>query len=472
MTDAVAVDPAVQSTNPTEEPPRKRKRRGFADPDSNAAAATSSASAILPTPDVPGASVASTTSTLNGVLQEKLRAAKEFALRATTEFSAIRTQQMQVVMMAQQNVAAKQRAHGLASRVYVGSLFYATTKETVGQIFRPFGVIRNVDMPWDANTGAHKGFAFVEFDNPEAAQMSINQMNGFTQDGRAIKCGRPNTWAQAQPLIESMAADDSNKTRVYVSSIHADLSEDDVLKVFEAFGPVVSCKLCPDPLNSGKHLEYGYITYENETSANEAVAAMHNFELGGQYFRVCKAITTPEIQPFGHEPVVKPSTAAAAKAASAAKAAAAKAGITTAPSEPIKSKEGDVPVEAKKDEEEEEEKAISGAQERFMMMQKLAEKRKASTVLVLRNMVEEDEEGLDEEVSVECQKFGAVEKVVIFEEKGEEPSKVDVKIFVKFVEPESAKKCLDVMDKRLFGGRVVVAELYDESMFATKDYSA
>ena len=48
MTDAMAVDPAVQSTNPTEEPPRKRKRRGFADPDSNAAAATSSA--ILPTP--------------------------------------------------------------------------------------------------------------------------------------------------------------------------------------------------------------------------------------------------------------------------------------------------------------------------------------------------------------------------------------------------------------------------------------
>lgn len=47
--------------------------------------------------------------------------------------------------------------------------------------------------------------------------------------------------------------------------------------------------------------------------------------------------------------VVKPSTAAAAKAASAAKAAAAKAGITTTPSEPIKSKEADVPVEVKKE---------------------------------------------------------------------------------------------------------------------------
>ena len=70
-----------------------------------------------------------------------------------------------------------------------------------------------------------------------------------------------------------------------------------------------------------------------------------------------------------------------------------------------------------------------------MMMQKLAEKSSGGTssVLLLKNMVDEDEEGLDEEVSEECQKYGKVLKVVIYEEKNSEnPMEVDVKIFVKF----------------------------------------
>jgi len=54
-------------------------------------------------------------------------------------------------------------------------------------------------------------------------------------------------------------------------------------------------------------------------------------------------------------------------------------------------------------------------------------------VLLLKNMVDEDEEGLDEEVSEECQNYGKVLKVVIYEEKNSEnPMEVDVKIFVKF----------------------------------------
>lgn len=41
---------------------------------------------------------------------------------------------------------------------------------------------------------------------------------------------------------------------------------------------------------------YGYITYDNSTSANDAVASMNLFDLGGQYLRVSKAITPPSAQ--------------------------------------------------------------------------------------------------------------------------------------------------------------------------------
>ena len=43
----------------------------------------------------------------------------------------------------------------------------------------------------------------------------------------------------------------------------------------------------------GKHKGYGFIEYENSTSAQEAIASMNLFDLGGQYLRVGKAITPP-----------------------------------------------------------------------------------------------------------------------------------------------------------------------------------
>lgn len=49
----------------------------------------------------------------------------------------------------------------------------------------------------------------------------------------------------------------------------------------------VFCR-CPDPTNPGKHRGYGFIEFESQSAAEEAAAAMHNFDLAGQYLRVCK----------------------------------------------------------------------------------------------------------------------------------------------------------------------------------------
>lgn len=62
-----------------------------------------------------------------------------------------------------------------------------------------------------------------------------------------------------------------------------------------------------------------------------------------------------------------------------------------------------------------------------------------SKVLVLRNMVgvEDLDEDLEHEVTDECSKFGAVSRVVIYNEKQgeEEDAEVIVKIFVEFSQP-------------------------------------
>ncbi len=44
-------------------------------------------------------------------------------------------------------------------------------------------------MSWDPITQKHKGFAFVEYELPEAAQLALEQMNGVVIGGRNIKVG-------------------------------------------------------------------------------------------------------------------------------------------------------------------------------------------------------------------------------------------------------------------------------------------
>jgi RNA recognition motif-containing protein len=72
-------------------------------------------------------------------------------------------------------------------RVYVGSISFELKEDTIRQAFLPFGPIKSINMSWDPVTQKHKGFAFVEYDIPEAAQLALEQMNGVMIGGRNIK---------------------------------------------------------------------------------------------------------------------------------------------------------------------------------------------------------------------------------------------------------------------------------------------
>ncbi|XP_056148787.1 poly(U)-binding-splicing factor PUF60a [Lampris incognitus] len=220
-----------------------------------------------------------------------------------------------------QSVAAqRQRALAIMCRVYVGSIYYELGEDTIRQAFAPFGPIKSIDMSWDSVTMKHKGFAFVEYEMPEAAQLALEQMNSVMLGGRNIKVGRPSNIGQAQPIIDQLAEEARAFNRIYVASVHPDLSDDDIKSVFEAFGRIKSCMLARDT-TTARHKGYGFIGYENAQSAQDAVSSMNLFDLGGQYLRVGKAVTPPM-------PLLTPITPGGLPTAAAVAAAAATAKIT------------------------------------------------------------------------------------------------------------------------------------------------
>lgn len=69
----------------------------------------------------------------------------------------------------------------------MGSISFELKEDTIRQAFLPFGPIKSINMSWDPVTQKHKGFAFVEYEIPEAAQLALEQMNGVMIGGRNIK---------------------------------------------------------------------------------------------------------------------------------------------------------------------------------------------------------------------------------------------------------------------------------------------
>ena len=77
--------------------------------------------------------------------------------------------------------------YNLYCRIYIGSINFEIKEDTIKQAFLPFGPIKSVSLSWDPITNKHKGFAFIEYDIPEAAQLALEQMNGVMIGGRNIK---------------------------------------------------------------------------------------------------------------------------------------------------------------------------------------------------------------------------------------------------------------------------------------------
>ncbi|KAL7060899.1 hypothetical protein AAHC03_09442 [Spirometra sp. Aus1] len=200
--------------------------------------------------------------------KEAIERAKGYALEQSIKTALLKQTQSQQNL--QTNAAKRTQTLTLLNRIYIGSIAYDIKEEMIKQAFLPFGPVKSVSMSWDPATQKHKGFAFVEYEYPEAAQLAIDQMNGTNFGGRLLKVGRPSNLPNADTFINDLVEEFQLHRRIYVAGVHLDLTEPDLSLVFEAFGKITMCKLVPDPLHPPLHRGFGYIEFETVQSANDA----------------------------------------------------------------------------------------------------------------------------------------------------------------------------------------------------------
>lgn len=261
---------------------------------------------------------------LSSEQHETVTRAKKYAMEQSIKMVLMKQtlahqQQVSFLQLASQRTQVqRQQALALMCRVYVGSISFELKEETIRAAFLPFGPIKSINMSWDPVTQKHKGFAFVEYEIPEGAQLALEQMNGAMLGGRNIKVGRPSNMPQAQQVIDEIQEEAKNYNRIYIASIHPDLTEEDIKSVFEAFGPILHCRLSQGS-SLHTHKGYGFIEYATKVGADEAIASMNLFDLGGQLLRVGRSITPPNALMGPSVNSSMPTAAAVAAAAATAK---------------------------------------------------------------------------------------------------------------------------------------------------------
>jgi cold-inducible RNA-binding protein len=69
----------------------------------------------------------------------------------------------------------------------VGNLSFDVTREELIEAFSAAGRVVDAKVPTDRETGRPRGFAFVEYENEDAARRSIEQLNGRDLKGRPLR---------------------------------------------------------------------------------------------------------------------------------------------------------------------------------------------------------------------------------------------------------------------------------------------
>jgi cold-inducible RNA-binding protein len=77
-------------------------------------------------------------------------------------------------------------ADAQVTKLFVGSLAWATNDDSLKAHFETLGAVVSARVVTDRETGRSRGFGFVEYENNDDAKKAIDQLNNSDLDGRQI----------------------------------------------------------------------------------------------------------------------------------------------------------------------------------------------------------------------------------------------------------------------------------------------
>ncbi|XP_072402672.1 polyadenylate-binding protein 4-like isoform X1 [Diabrotica undecimpunctata] len=157
--------------------------------------------------------------------------------------------------------------------VFIKNLDRSIDNKAMYDTFSAFGNILSCKVAQDEN-GSSKGYGFVHFETEEAANKSIEKVNGMLLNGKKVYVGR---FIPRKEREKELGEKAKLFTNVYVKNFGEDLSEEELRNMFEKYGKITSYKIMSK--DDGKSKGFGFVAFENPEAAETAVEALNGKEL-------------------------------------------------------------------------------------------------------------------------------------------------------------------------------------------------
>nr|XP_027775869.1 probable RNA-binding protein 23 isoform X3 [Marmota flaviventris]XP_027775870.1 probable RNA-binding protein 23 isoform X3 [Marmota flaviventris] len=151
--------------------------------------------------------------------------------------------------------------------------------------FSAVGKVRDVRIISDRNSRRSKGIAYVEFCEMQSVPLAIGltgqRLLGVPIIVQASQAEKNRLAAMANNLQKGTGG----PMRLYVGSLHFNITEDMLRGIFEPFGKIDNIILMKDS-DTGRSKGYGFITFSDSECARRALEQLNGFELAGRPMRV------------------------------------------------------------------------------------------------------------------------------------------------------------------------------------------
>uniref|UniRef100_A0A8C4HCT9 RNA binding motif protein 39b n=1 Tax=Dicentrarchus labrax TaxID=13489 RepID=A0A8C4HCT9_DICLA len=151
--------------------------------------------------------------------------------------------------------------------------------------FSAVGKVRDVRMISDRNSRRSKGIAYIEFVEASSVPLAIGltgqRLLGVPIIVQASQAEKNRAAAAANNLQKGS----SGPMRLYVGSLHFNITEEMLRGIFEPFGKIEGIQLMMDS-ETGRSKGYGFISFADAECAKKALEQLNGFELAGRPMKV------------------------------------------------------------------------------------------------------------------------------------------------------------------------------------------
>ncbi|XP_043198028.1 RNA-binding protein 39-like isoform X2 [Amphibalanus amphitrite] len=172
----------------------------------------------------------------------------------------------------------------------------------VEEFFSSVGKVTDVRMIMCNKTRRFKGIVYVEFKDVESVPLALGltgqKLLGIpimVQPSQAEKNRAAAAAAQAGNTARPNA---SGSMRLYVGSLHFNITEEMLKGIFEPFGKIDDIQLIMDS-QTGRSRGYGFLTFHNAEDAKRALEKLNGFELAGRPMKVGHVTERSEVAAGG-----------------------------------------------------------------------------------------------------------------------------------------------------------------------------